>query len=189
MRNKLCKSMMVISIIIIPMLFSCATTQQKQAEARDADFYINRGMDYGKKDQFDQAMSDFNKALEIDPTSAMAYHHRGVLYTFKGQYDQAFSDFSKALEINPRFASAYSSRGRAYMAKGQYDQAISDYTKALEINPNLAVAYYNRGRSYYFKKEKEYDKSWDDIKKAQELGYKIPAEFLDQLRKASGRQN
>jgi hypothetical protein len=48
------------------------------------------------------------------------------------------------------------------------------------------LAYFNRGRSYYFKKE--YDKSWDDIRKAQDLGYKIPAEFLDDLRKASGRE-
>jgi hypothetical protein len=49
------------------------------------------------------------------------------------------------------------------------------------------LAYYGRARSYYFKKE--YDKSWDDIKKAQFLGYKIPPEFFDDLRKASGRQN
>jgi len=67
------------------------------------------------------------------------------------------------------------------------DQAISDYTKALEVNPNYALAYYNRGRSYYYKKE--YDKSWEDIKKAQDLGWKIRPEFLDDLRKASGRQN
>ena len=49
------------------------------------------------------------------------------------------------------------------------------------------VVYYNRGAVYYYRKQ--YDKSWDDIKKAQDLGYKIPAEFLDDLRKASGRQN
>lgn len=42
MRNKLCKSMMLISIIIIPILFSWATTQQKQVESKDAQFYNNR---------------------------------------------------------------------------------------------------------------------------------------------------
>ena len=45
---------------------------------------------------------------------------------------------------------------------------------------------YSRGLAYYFKKE--YDKSWDDIKKAQELGHQVPPKFLDNLRKASGRE-
>ena len=78
-------------------------------------------------------------------------------------------------------------RGGAYEKKGQYDQAISDYTMALMINHKYDDAYYNRGWAYYFKKE--YDKSWEDVKKAQELGYQIPPEFLDDLRKASGREN
>jgi tetratricopeptide (TPR) repeat protein len=96
------------------------------------------------------------------------------------------TDFNKALEINPRFAMAYNNRGLAYMEKGQYDNAIADFNKALQINPMLALAYGNRGRAYYFKKE--YDKSWDDINKVQTLGYQIPPGFLDDLRKASGRQ-
>jgi tetratricopeptide (TPR) repeat protein len=52
------------------------------------------------------------------------------------------------------------------------------------MNPGYAVAYYNRGRAYYLKGE--YDKSWEDIKKARDLGYKIPPKFLDDLRKDSG---
>jgi len=71
------------------------------------------------------------------------------------------------------------------MGKSQFGQAISDFNKVLEINPKFALAYYDRGRSYYHKKD--YDKSWEDIKKAQDLGWKIPPEFLDELRKALGR--
>jgi len=154
MRNKSYKSKMVILVIIIPILFSCATIQQKQGESRDAQFYNNQG----------------------------------AIYVAKGQYDQAISDFNKVLEIDPKFAGggAYYGRAMVYEKKNQYDQAILDFNKALEIDPKHASAYYNRGRSYYFKKE--YDKSWNDIRKAQDLGYKIPAEFLDDLRKASERE-
>jgi tetratricopeptide (TPR) repeat protein len=187
MRNKMSKSMMVISIIIIPLLFSCATTQQKQSESRDAEFYLNRGLDYVNKGQYDQGISDLTKAIEIDPRFARAYDIRSITYMAKSQWDQAMSDCNKALEINPRSASAYHSRGRVYMGKGQYEQAIPDFTRAIEINPNFALAYYNRGRSYYYKKEKEYDKSWEDIRKAQDLGWRVPPEFLEELRKASGR--
>jgi tetratricopeptide (TPR) repeat protein len=115
------------------------------------------------------------------------YLRRGIAYYNDSQYDQAISDFTKALEINPRDADAYSNRGSVYREKGQYEQAISDSNKALEINPNFGMAYYQRGRVYYLKGE--YNKSWNDIKKTQDLGFEIPSEFLDELRKASGRQN
>ena len=78
-------------------------------------------------------------------------------------------------------------RGLAYAEKGEFDQAISDYNMTLEINPRFADGYYGRGLAYYSRKE--YDKSWDDIKKAQDLGHQVPPEFLDDLRKASGREN
>jgi tetratricopeptide (TPR) repeat protein len=57
-----------------------------------------------------------------------------------------------------------------------------DFNKALEIDPKNMEAYISRGKAYYFKRE--YDKAQGDIKKAQDLGYKIPIEFLDELRKA-----
>jgi hypothetical protein len=50
----------------------------------------------------------------------------------------------------------------------------------------LAKAYYKRGIVYYVKKER--DKSWQDVKKAQSLGYQIPPKFLEDLRKAPGRE-
>jgi tetratricopeptide (TPR) repeat protein len=124
--------------------------------------------------------------LEINPRIAEDYYNRGDAYRSKGQYDQAIADYNNALEMNPRYAEAYNNRGMVNMAKGQYDEAIADFNKALQINPMLALAYGNRGRAYYFKKE--YDKSWDDINKVQTLGYQIPPGFLDDLRKASGRQ-
>lgn len=54
------------------------------------------------------------------------------------------------------------------------------------IDPNDAEAYNNRGLAYSDKKE--YDKAWEDVYKAQSLGYKVHPEFLNALRKASGRQ-
>jgi len=165
-----------------------ASGKQEQIESKDAQFYNNRGAIYVAKGQYDQAISDFNKALEIDPNYLFAYNNRGTAYMNKDQYDQAISDFNKVLEIEPRYAggAAYYGRAMVYEKKDQYDQAISDFNKAIEIDPKNASAYYRRGRCYYFKKE--YNKSWEDVKKAQSLGYKISPEFLEKLRKDSGRE-
>jgi tetratricopeptide (TPR) repeat protein len=119
---------------------------------------------------------------------------RGSVYLIRGEYDKAISEFNKALEINPKDSGAYKNRGAAYMNKGQYDQTISDCTKALEISPKDAEVYNIRGRAYYFKGK--YEKSWEDLNKAEDLGYKVPPEFFDDIRKAlfddlrksSGRQ-
>ena len=95
-----------------------------------ADAYNDRGLIYGKKSEYDVAISYFSKAIEINPKLSKAYNNRGIAYYFNGQYDQAISDFSRAIEINPRDALAYANRGEAYFSKKEYDKAWNDVSKA-----------------------------------------------------------
>ena len=67
---------------------------------------------------------------------------------------------------------------------GQYDKAISDFDKAIEINPRFAKAILSRGIANYFKGE--YGKAWEDVHKAQSLGYQVHPAFLKALGEASG---
>jgi len=126
-------------------------------------------------------------ALFIGPTDAIIYYYRGIAYEEKGQFNQAIDDFNKSLEIDPKHAGTYYYRGVAYLKEGEYYRAIDDFTKVLEIDPERADACYGRAVAYYFKKQ--YDESWKDIKKTEDLGYKIPPKFLENLCNASGRQN
>jgi Flp pilus assembly protein TadD len=107
MKNSLIKSIWIILPIVLLLLFSCASTQPKQGELGDAKFYNTRGIAYGEKGQYDQAISDFNRAIELNPNDNKAYNNRGIAYRLKGQYDQAISNFNKAIEINPKDAEAY----------------------------------------------------------------------------------
>ena len=56
----------------------------------------------------------------------------------------------------------------------------------MQTDLNDALAYSNRGIAYG--KKGQYDKAWEDVFKAQDLGSKIPPGFLNDLRKASERQ-
>jgi tetratricopeptide (TPR) repeat protein len=69
---------------------------------------------------------------------------------------------------------------------GEYDRAILDFTKAIEVDPKYASAYYYRGHIYHY--NGEYEKAWEDIKKARSLGYKVPSEFLKNLNEAYEKQ-
>ena len=130
-----------------------------------------KGISYAVKGQWAEAISDYNKAIEINPSFATAYTGRGYAYLNKGQYDKAISDFNKAIEINPRDAIAYNGRGIAYYKKGQYDKAIFDYSKAIEINPRFANAYNNRGWTYHLKGQ--HDKAISDYDKAIEINPRL----------------
>ena len=109
----------------------------------------NLGVVYGKAGNSAQAITDFDRAIEINPKSARAYHNLGVTYRKLGNYAQAITDFDRAIEINPEYAEAYYSRGVTHGKLGDHRQAISDYDRAIGINPELALAYINRGAAYH----------------------------------------
>jgi tetratricopeptide (TPR) repeat protein len=105
--------------------------------------------------------------------------------------NEAINDFTKAIELNPNYARAYYCRGLIYEGR-DYDKAISDFSKVIEINPNDALAYNCRAMMYYSKHE--YDKAWQDVHKAEALGYseykprRLNSGFIESLKKASGRE-
>ena len=59
------------------------------------------------------------------------------------------------------------------------------FTKAIQTNPRLAAAYYDRAHAFYNKGE--FEKAWEDIDKARNMGYQVPKKFLRSLRKVTGR--
>jgi tetratricopeptide (TPR) repeat protein len=113
-----------------------------------AAIYNNRGNAYYDLGQYPKAISDFTRAIELNPEYARAYCNRGVVYRKLGKLDQAISEYTKAIELNPKYAAAYNNRGNAYYDLVQYPKAICDYTRAIELNPKYAAAYYSRGLAY-----------------------------------------
>jgi tetratricopeptide (TPR) repeat protein len=98
------KAILSVCVLIVLFIAGCAKVQQPKLESAEA--YNDRGVAYGRKGQYDQAIADYNKAIEINPRGAMTYKNRGSAYYHKGQIDKGISDFNKAIEIDPMFADA-----------------------------------------------------------------------------------
>ncbi|MBF0490986.1 MAG: tetratricopeptide repeat protein, partial [Candidatus Omnitrophica bacterium] len=113
-----------------------------------AEDYFHRGSDYENRGDFSNAISDYSKAIELNPSYAGALNNRGSLYEKQGDFSQAMSDYNKALLINPRFEYSYNNRGLLYFEQKNFTEALSDYNKAIEINTNFSEAYNNRGALY-----------------------------------------
>jgi len=107
----------------------------------DAETYYNSGTMNAKQGNFTQALSDYNKAIGIDPHYANAYNNRGFIYGIQGDLTHALFDFNKAIEINPGFVDAYNNRALSYYQLKEYDKAWADVHKVEElgaaVNPDL----------------------------------------------------
>lgn len=147
------------------LLAGCLQVELHPTEAEKQHF--DNGVTFAEQGRFDEAISEFTKALETDPRWAMAYYNRGLCYFNTGQYDLAIADYSKAIKLDPNFVEAYVNRGWTYDNMGQWDLAIADCNKAIELDPNIAAAYINRGWAYASKGQ--HDLAIADFSKAIEL--------------------
>ena len=82
---------------------------------------------------FKAAIDSDTKAIELNPSDAIAYHNRGVTKSHLGQYQAALVDFDRAIELNPAYALAYRSRGAIKGLLGRIDEAREDYQKAIDL--------------------------------------------------------
>jgi TonB family protein len=85
-------------------LFSLVGTMSATASAASApasaDSFVQRGAGLADRGDYDLAIADFNKALEIDPRADMALADRGMAYFKKHDNDRARQDFDAAFAIN-----------------------------------------------------------------------------------------
>jgi tetratricopeptide (TPR) repeat protein len=110
--------------------------------------FVSKGVAYLLREQHEQAILDFDKAIELDPKFAVAYARRGATYQLQEQHQQAIPDFDKVILLDPKLDWAYARRGQVYDEQKQDEQAIADFDKAILLDPKLDWAYARRGQVY-----------------------------------------
>ena len=126
-----------------------------QAEPTRGAAILFRGIALNGKGEYDNAIKEFARVLELpnrDPIAiqnrADAYSNRSTSYYQKGEYLKAVDNAYFALLEKSNHADAHNNRGIAYVARRQYDKAIVSFDRALQANPRFAEAYSNRGFAY-----------------------------------------
>ncbi len=109
----------------------------------------NRGRAYQQSGDLAAALSDYNRAIKINPRYKEVFNNRGVIYKQQRNMQQALSDYTRAIEISPDYADSYYNRGNLYRQQGNLAAALADYNRAIKINPGYAQAFNNRGLIYY----------------------------------------
>jgi tetratricopeptide (TPR) repeat protein len=93
-----------------------------------------------------QAIAEFNTAIQLNPKYATAYFSRAYTYEQLGKFDLAVKDYTQAIAIDPKFPEAYTNRGLLKLERfNDIEGALADYNQALVIDPQYSDAYNNRG--------------------------------------------
>ena len=138
-------------------------------KARNYEYFFNRAQDKFELADYEDAILDYNKALELSPTEiCLVYSMRGNAKRNLGDFEGAISDQNKALDFDPLYADGYFNRGIAKFKKGDFDGAIQDYSQVLKINPKDSDSFFNRANVR--KEMGEMKGACEDWRKAADLG-------------------
>jgi len=119
---------------------------QSEVSASDAMARINRGVAYVRLHRFEDALEDFNAAIEAAPDNAHVHFNRALLYQRMGRPVEAERDLNAAVALKPTEAELYIQRGNAVVlqhrhaleknadsGKMRLKDAMSDYATALYL--------------------------------------------------------
>jgi tetratricopeptide (TPR) repeat protein len=122
-----------------------------------------RGKTYGLMERYEEALKDFDCAIELNPKYAKAIGNRGKTYSLMERYQEALKDFDQAIELDPKHAWRIARRGETYYLMDRDEEALKDFDQAIELEPKYLWAIMLRGKTYslmerYEEALKDYDR-------------------------------
>lgn len=127
--------------------FNAAVALETNMVPRSA-MYMNRGYYYMQTTNYDKAVEDYSKSIQLNPSYQTAYAHRAWVFILQQRYDLAIMDCNMAIMLKPDDFDTLYYKGEAYSATHENNKAIEAYSKAIEINTNFCWAYYRRAGAY-----------------------------------------
>ena len=137
----------------------------------EATKYTLLGDEHYKKGEYEEAIENYNHALELDLNNLSALYYRGLCLIKIKMFEASIEDFTRLIQLKPDFIQSYFYRGNAELLIHTYVQikkAIDDYTIVINHDPANGGAFFARGYCFLLLKQ-EYP-AFLDWKKAKELG-------------------
>jgi tetratricopeptide (TPR) repeat protein len=114
---------------------------RKSTRAQRIDAYASRGQEWYAKHDYDRAIKDFDRAIDLTPKglaevgegAILAYGNRGNAYSAKGDSKNAIANYTSAIAIDPKYTAGYTGRGLEYEKLADLDKARADFKAALGL--------------------------------------------------------
>lgn len=126
--------------------------------------YFYRGNVFQAQKQYQEAIQDYQKALDLKlDWQDLRLNYGQCLITYgnileaKNEIQEAIDFYSQAIKLQPDWADIYFSRGMCWQKQEKYSQAIADYQKVIELQQDRAETYLNLGN--IFSQQEDWDTS------------------------------
>jgi tetratricopeptide (TPR) repeat protein len=134
--QKLLNTLIKIFTISILLTINILYGQDKQNTNRNtlsAEEYFNIAFKASDNQNYQKAIQDYNKAIEINPNNGNIYYNKGAAHNNLKEYIKAISSYDKTIEINPNDSEAYNNRGFSYYLLNKYEKACKDFKIAIKL--------------------------------------------------------
>ena len=110
--------------------------QQDPKAHIQAIVHIHRGMAYFAESDYENAIADFSRTLELDDDNWKAYYYRGVVKRLLGRHDEALCDFNAGLSVDGFQFDTLFARAQLYFERGEFERTLEDCVTALNVFPD-----------------------------------------------------
>jgi tetratricopeptide (TPR) repeat protein len=138
----------------------------ENASSSEAEVFLLKASDSYKNGDYENAIKNFSKAIEICP-SFSTFYNIAQAYIQDDDYDFAIINFEKAIELNPKFVKTYLACSEVYQLQEKYNESINCISKAIELESNNPELYYMRG--LFFDSANNQNYAYQDFQKSIEL--------------------
>lgn len=144
-----------------------------------AEAYVQLGGIAMHRGDLGSCLSYNVQATQVRPFFAVPWGNIGFCHLQQGDSEKAVKALEKAIKYDPNFVQAMATKGSAHFQRGELDDAARDLEKAVSLQPTFGPAWNNLALVHAEKGE--WAKADECVKKAQESGYEVPAEFLQEI--------
>ncbi len=114
--------------------------------------------------RYDEAITNYKKAIELDSKNPLFYNGLGIIYANQSEYEKAIENFKRALAISPNDKNILLNKMNSMINSGLYKESIPIISRIIELDPDDAYSYFERGAIYDL--ENDFDKSFADYNKS-----------------------
>ena len=105
---------------------------------------IRRGEQFVEINDYQNALREYEKALEVNKTSSLAHYRIGELFFSQNNFQQAANEFRASIngDLDPKWTEVWSHvyLGKIFDVTGQRDRAVNEYKQAIRTHDNTGGA-------------------------------------------------